>query len=181
MERSQHIHTPSLWDPQSDVFHESEFPTSKRLIDTPLSPTRGFLGYCRADRPSAQRLQTHLAACPSPSPLDLWDEARLPAGCLWKHELTHALSSAPFAVLLVSPDFLAAPFITSDLLPPLLRNAQASGTRILSVLTRPCLFEMSPLANFRPFNDPSRPLSTLSPSARDQLWVDLVCCLLADH
>jgi TIR domain len=178
MEWRQYLHTPSLWDQQGVVLDASARPTSSRQIDTPLPPKRGFLGYCRADRASAHRLQTQLATCQHTCPLDLWDEARLPAGCLWQEELTHALTSASFAVLLVSPDFLAASYLTANLLPPLLRQAREHGTRIVSVITRPCLFEESPLSDFHPFNDPNRPLSALSTNARDQIWVDLIRFLL---
>jgi|SRR5579862_8578755 len=136
---------------------------------------RGFLGYCSTEALFVRRLQTQLAACRDSSSLDLWDEARLPAGSLWEHELADALANASFAVLFVSPDFLASPFISIYQLPHLLHAAHTGGTRIISIIARPCPFELSSLADFRPVNPPpAKPLVALSTYTRDQFLADLV-------
>lgn len=183
MDRSQHIHTPSLWDLESELFHARELPAPARQPNAHHRlPQRGFLCYCWADSLFAQRLQTHLTPCQNTYSIDLWDEARLPAGSLWQIELAKALDRASLAVLLVSPDFLASPFITSYHLPSLLRTARTDGTRIISIITRPCLFAESPLKDFQPVNPPPhKPLSALSRNARDQFWVDFVRTLPRSH
>ena len=132
-----------------------------------------FLCYCPQDLRAAERLQVHLAGCQHLHHLTIWDKARLPAGALWQAELTAALASAQVAVILVSADLLAVPLITTYQLPSLLEAAQTRGTRILSVILSPCLFEESPLMAFQPIN-PARPLSLLTPSQRDAVWVKLV-------
>src|SRR5260370_3723516 len=122
-----------------------------------------FLCYCSQDRRAAERLQVDLAGCQHLHHLTVWDSARLPAGTLWRSELATALAFAQVAVVLVSADFLATPLITTYQLPSLLKAAQTKGTRILSVVLSPCLFEESPLIAFQPVN-PERPLSLLNPS-----------------
>ncbi len=140
----------------------------------PAVPKRVFLCYCQKDARYAQRLLIHLAGCQHAHQLAIWDDAQIPAGSLWQHEIAAALEAAQFAVLLLSADFFASPFLTTQELPRLLTAAQVGGTILLPVILRPCLFEESPLAQFRPCNDPTRPLACLSSPAREQLWVSVV-------
>jgi TIR domain len=143
-------------------------------LTTRETKQRIFLCYCHKDRLYAERLRVHFACCSQPAELVIWDASRLPAGSLWKDELTHALMTTTCAVLLVSADFLASSFITSYELPRLLDMAQAGGTRILPVILRPCLFEESSLAPFQAVNSPARPMSSLSNTLREEVWVSVV-------
>jgi|SRR5579859_1906453 len=146
-------------------------------MDTQCNPpgSQVFFCYCQQDRQYAQRFITQLGSCPH---IDLWHEACLSAGSLWKRELDLALNSSQVAVVLVSADLLATPLITTHQLPQLLDAAQSRGTRIIPVILRACLFEESPLAVFRPLNDPARPLDHLPYSARERLWASLARDLL---
>jgi TIR domain len=137
-----------------------------------------FLCYCHRDLHYAQRLLVHLAGCQQNSGLTIWDDSRIRAGSLWKSEVASALAMAQFAVLLISADFLASSFITTFELPCLLNAAQSGGTRILPVILHPCLFEESRLATFQAVNNPTRPLSQLPSSAREQIWVSVVRTLI---
>ncbi len=135
---------------------------------------RVFLCYCHKDHLYAERLHVHFAGCSQPSEIVIWDASLLPGGSCWKDELAHALVTTQFAVLLVSADFLASSFITTYELPRLLNKAQCGGTRILPVILSPCLFEESPLAIFQSVNNPIRPMSSLSNTAREKVWVSVV-------
>jgi hypothetical protein len=137
-----------------------------------------FLCYCHKDLRYASRLRIHLASCQRISGLTIWDDSQIQAGSLWKSEIASQLSVAHFAVLLISADFLASSLITTFELPYLLNAVQSGGTRILPVIVRPCLFEESPLAAFQTINNPARPLSQLSSSAREQIWVSVVRTLI---
>ena len=159
-----------------DANEQGKGATLDELVQPGLK--RVFLCYCPQDLRAAERLQVHLAGCQHVHRLIVWDHARLPAGASWQAELAAALASAQVAVVLVSADFLATPLITTYQLPSLLEAAQTRGTRILSVILSPCLFEESPLATFQPIN-PTRPLSLLSPSQRDAVWVSLVRVIVA--
>src|SRR5262249_40423582 len=107
-----------------------------------------------------------------------WDDTQIPAGSLWENAIATQLSTANFAVLLVSADFLASPFITTFELPKLLSAAQSGGTRILPVIVGHCIFQESRLAAFQAVNNPALPLNCLSTHARDEIWVSVVRSIL---
>jgi hypothetical protein len=82
------------------------------------------------------------------------------------------LRAAFAAVLLVSADFLASDFITTDELPPLLSAARERGTKILPVIVSPCRFvKIEALAQFQAVNDPTRPLVNLSRGEQELVFL----------
>jgi hypothetical protein len=54
----------------------------------------------------------------------LWADPYIQTGERWRREIGDGLARTRIAVLLISPDFLASDFITSDELPPVLRSCQ---------------------------------------------------------
>jgi TIR domain len=96
------------------------------------------------------------------------------AGKNWREEIRRALEATKVAILLVSADFLASKFIAEDELPPLLEAAQLGGAIILPVILSPCVFEDTPLQQYQAINSPSKPLSKMKGSERDEVWVTLV-------
>ena len=73
-----------------------------------------------------------------------WDDTLIKPGAPWKEEIRAALARAKVAVLLVSADFLASDYITTNELPPLLAAAERRGTLILPVIVSPSRFEQTP-------------------------------------
>jgi len=59
-----------------------------------------FLSYSHRDLRYAKRLRVHLGGCQQATSLTIWDDSQIQAGSLWKREITSALASACFAVLL---------------------------------------------------------------------------------
>ena len=90
-------------------------------------------------------------------------------GAKWREELQKALDNTRVAILLVSADFLASSFIAEDVLPPLLRAAEAGGAIILSVIVKYCAIEGTPLEQFQLFNDLSKPLAIKKSGDRNKV------------
>lgn len=137
-----------------------------------------FISYSHRDAAWLERLQIHLRPLERKHRVERWDDTRLRAGADWRTEIREAVGRARAAVLLISADFLASEFIASDELPPLLAAAQNEGVSILPLIVGPSGFSRtSELSRFQAFNDPRRPLSTLTSSEAEQVLDNAVAHL----
>jgi hypothetical protein len=107
--------------------------------------------------------------------IDVWDDTRIKSGQKWKEEIKIALEEAYIAILIVSADFLASDFIIKNELPPLLKNAEEDGTKIIPVIANPCRFiKNKQLSQFQSVNDPTTEiLSSVSKSKQEAIYVRL--------
>jgi hypothetical protein len=135
-----------------------------------------FVSYSHKDQEWLTRVQTHLKVLKNLGiEMNLWDDTQIKPGMNWKEEIRKALSAAKVAILLVSADFLASDFVSSDELPPLLKAAENDGATILPLILKPCLYKMHPkLGDIQAVNDPIKPLSKLAEYEQDEIFVTLV-------
>ncbi|MEZ4992745.1 MAG: toll/interleukin-1 receptor domain-containing protein [Saprospiraceae bacterium] len=132
-----------------------------------------FVSYSHSDKGFLSDMKRHFK--PFNSQIDFWDDSKILPGQKWKDEIMKAISETKVAILLVSADFLASDFITTDELPPLLEAAEKEGAVILTVILRPCLFEAFPKINeFQAMNPPSKSVSKMDENEREELFVNLV-------
>lgn len=121
-----------------------------------------FISYSHEDEKWLELLKKHLKVLAKYSgKIEYWVDTKLRGGDKWREEITKAIDAANVAILLVSTNFLASDFITSDELPPILRKAEEGGTRILPLIASPCEFIDSELGVFQAVNDPDRTLADL--------------------
>ena len=131
-----------------------------------------FISYSHADVAWLKRLQVHLKPLERDGNITRWDDTLIKPGAPWREEIRAALARAKVAVLLVSADFLASDFITTDELPPLLAAAQRKGTLILPIIVSPSRFEQTPaLSRFQSVNPPSQPLLRLRRAGQEDVFV----------
>lgn len=115
--------------------------------------------------------------------LSIFSDQEIGIGDDWHADIQKHLDKAHAAVLLVSPAFLASPYIRNSELPVLLQNAKAKGVKIIPIIVKRCLFvetkfkypdpktgpqELS-LASLQSSNSPSQPLSALNEDEQDQV------------
>ncbi len=132
-----------------------------------------FVSYSHKDSEYLTEIRKHFK--PFLDKIEFWDDSRIEPGQKWKDEIKKALHSAKVGILLVSSDFLASDFISTDELPPLLNAAEKDGATILSVILRPCLFEeFHELNQYQALNPPSKPLVKMTESEREDIYVNLV-------
>jgi len=156
----------ALKTPEAFIFPEAETEQDKRQ--------KVFISYSHHDRAYLDRLLIHLKPLEKEGLIDLWIDTRLRPGDRWKKEIENALNKANVAILLVSADFLASDFITANELPPILRNAEDSGTRIIPLIVKPCRFTRDKnLRHFQAINDPSNALIRL-PEGEQEMYYDSV-------
>jgi hypothetical protein len=73
---------------------------------------------------------------------------------------------------LISADFLASDFVTSEELPQLLEKAETAGARIIPIIVQPCRLANHPdLTRFQSLNPLDRPLSKLSDAEAEEVFV----------
>ena len=139
---------------------------------SPLSDRAGvFVSYSHKDKVWRDRLRVVLK--PVLSGERLWDDTRIVAGERWERVIEDTIASVRVAVLLVTANFLASDFITSEELPRIIERQNREGLTIIWVAAEPAMYDRTVLAAFQAANDPTRPLSTLRKPARDAALVHI--------
>lgn len=135
-----------------------------------------FISYSHQDKEWLNKVQTHLKVLKYQNDIDfnVWDDTKILAGEKWKEEIAKALKKAKVAVLILSTDFLASDFIQSNELPELLNNANANGTKLLSIIVRPCRFvKQLGLNELQAINDPSVALTKMTEPDQEEILINL--------
>ena len=131
-----------------------------------------FVSYSHCDAGWLERLQVHLKPLGRRGDFELWDDTKIAAGDHWRLAIREAIDRAAASVLLISADFLASDFVTSEELPPLLSRAQTAGAKILPIIVQPCRLASHPeLTQFQSLNPPDRPLSKLSRPEAEEVFM----------
>ncbi|MDX6444414.1 MAG: hypothetical protein QOH71_1488 [Blastocatellia bacterium] len=143
-----------------------------RYRSRPIRRDQVFISYSHKDSKWLQRLQVHLRPLERAGTINRWDDTRIQPGSKWRNEIEKAIKRARVAVLLISADFLASEFVINNEVPPLLQAAAVEGAMILPVIVSPCRFEKTEgLRQFQAVNGPSRPLSALDKTKREEIFV----------
>jgi len=157
---------------------EGEKSTSKlRLMRSvqairPNALPKIFVSYSHADIRYMKRLELFLKPLENKGIVDVWVDTRIEPGEEWRVEIKKALEAAAVAVLLLSQDFIASEFIRTNELPPLLSAAKKRRMVLLMVLISPCTWEDT-LSKYQTINPPSKPMSKMDRTNREQVWKDL--------
>ena len=145
---------------------------------------RVFISYShsRYDADAKDRILTHFEVLKRLEGVATWTDDEIGGGQPWKRLIEEALNAAAAAVLLISPDFLASPFITSTEAPRVLERRQSERMIIYPVLMRACSWKRIPwLEKMQMLPKDALPvwreegkfaddeLATIT----DKLWVDL--------
>lgn len=130
-----------------------------------------FISYSRKDAKWLERLRVHLRPLEREHRIEIWDDTNIVPGSKWRDEIKKALALTKIAILLVSADFLASDFITTDELPPLLAAAEQDGAIILPVILSPSRFQRTTLAAFHAVNNPAKPMITMNKGEQEAVLV----------
>jgi pSer/pThr/pTyr-binding forkhead associated (FHA) protein len=131
-----------------------------------------FISYSHRDVAWLQRLKVHLEPLVQRGVLRVWDDTNIQPGDDWLAALRDAMSRARVAVLLVSPDYLASPFVAREELPPILRAAE-DGLRITWVPVRASIVDRTVVGALQALRPPEKPLASLRGPAIDRALAEI--------
>ncbi len=130
-----------------------------------------FISYSHRDKKWLERLQVFLKPLERAGLVERWDDTRIDPGGKWKDQIKDAIEFSFAAILLISADFLASEFITTDELPPLLSAAKQKGLLIVPVIVSPCGFARTKeLSDFQAINPNFKPVVNMRTGEREALW-----------
>jgi TIR domain len=137
-------------------------------------PRRGvFISYAHHDdRAWLDDLLRHLSWIRDRG-VEIWTDRDIAPGALWHETIQAELDRARVAILMVSPAFLASPYISSEELPRMLEAAAGDGLTIFWIPVQPSAYRHNPIARFQAAHAPDKPLAGLRRAERDQAFVDI--------
>jgi hypothetical protein len=139
----------------------------------PQQRNQVFICYADKDRKWLEALQTALAPYIRHGTIELWSDQSIKAGEKWREQIAAALTRAKAAVLLVSQNFLASPWINESELPPLLEAAEKEGLIILWIAVSASSYKVTPIEQYRAVNNPDRPLNEIPSTKRDRELLEI--------
>jgi uncharacterized protein YegL len=146
-----------------------------------------FISYSRQDENILRRLLRYLELLQRENTVKIWTDAELKGGDRWHEEIEAALDTAAVAVLLISQEFLASPFICQEELPRILRRQSEGKLTVLPVYLSPStvssarisfidrggIKRQAVLSEFQGIGTPDRTIRDLKPSQRDRRYLKL--------
>ena len=137
---------------------------------------RVFISYSHRDEAFKDELVIMLASLQRRGIIDAWQDRRIEPGSAWFHSIQEAMEECQIALLLVSSDFLASEFITSNELPGLFRMRKNAGMRAVPIIVRDCLWQSEPvLKDLQALPKDGKPIISFSKETgdRDHAWTEV--------
>lgn len=103
-----------------------------------------FISYSHKDHLWKERVALYMQCMRRNEHFDygLWDDGEIKVSQEWRRLIEHAIDNAKIAVLLVSPDFLASPFINEVEIPRILERRARGELAVAPLIVRPCPWEV---------------------------------------
>jgi hypothetical protein len=130
-----------------------------------------FVSYSHQDKKAFKSLMDHLAPLQRDGH-SVWTDQDIVPGQRWHDEISQALARAHVAILLVTPSFIASPYVSNYELPRLLEAAETEGLRIFWIPWDAAT--TSAIDRFQAAHPPAQPLATLGRAKRNQAMVAIV-------
>ena len=140
------------------------------------TPPTLFISYSHKDEAFKDELVIMLSSLQRRGIIDAWQDRSIEPGAEWLSSIQTALNECQLAVLLVSGDFLASPFITGSELPELFQRRKTSGMRAVPIIVRDCLWQSEPvLQDLQALPKDGKPIISFSKETgdRDHAWTDI--------
>jgi hypothetical protein len=115
------------------------------VVERKESMKKLFISYSHKDEVFKDELVTMLAGLQRQGIIDPWQDRRIEVGTEWFDAICQAMEVCNIAVLLISSDFIASPFIQNKELTRLFQRRLKEGLRVIPIIVRPCLWQQEPV------------------------------------
>jgi hypothetical protein len=132
---------------------------------------RLFYSYAHEDTKLREELAKHLKVLERNHIIESWYDNMIRPGTEWAKEIDKQLEKADIVVLLVSSDFLDSDYCYSVEMEQALQRHKAGTVRVLPIIVRPALWELSPLATLQVLPSGAKPITLWGD--RDEAWTDV--------
>ncbi|MDD3039491.1 leucine-rich repeat domain-containing protein [Bacteroides sp.] len=136
-----------------------------------------FICYSHKDIEYKNRIITHLKTLnyeDRDCKISEWSDSKIETGTNWKESIINAISNASGAILIASTDFLASDFIQLEELPRIMAGLNKNTHRIFPIVVKPCRYNNSRLKDFQAVNPTNEPLSGMSETERENMYLKLM-------
>jgi hypothetical protein len=124
-------------------------------------PFRVFISYSHKDTKLKDALLEQLKVLEQFHRVVVWSDDQIPAGAVWRDEISNALGAADVALLLVTAPFLASRFINDVEIPTLLKRNASAGLIVIPVILSDCLWQHHPaLEAFQALPKDAKPITS---------------------
>ena len=120
---------------------------------------RAFISYSHRDKPTLDRLHTHLAPLHRQGLIEEWFDREILAGSEIDAAVDEELESCELFLLLVSPDFLASDYCYEREMQRALERHEAGEARVIPIIIEPCDWTTSPLRQLKALPRDGHPVS----------------------
>ncbi|NIO69457.1 MAG: TIR domain-containing protein [Anaerolineae bacterium] len=132
---------------------------------------RLFYSYAHEDAQLREELAKHLRVLERNHIIESWYDNMILPGTEWAKEIDKQLEKADIVVLLVSSDFLDSDYCYTVEMEKALQRHEAGTVRVIPIIVRSALWELSPLANLQVLPSGAKPITLWDD--RDEAWTDV--------
>ena len=129
-----------------------------------------FVSYAHEDEKWHEKLIMQLAPLRQKYRQAIWSDHQIAAGADWMKEIVGALTSSQVVILLVSPAFIASPFIQAHEFNVAMKEAESGNKKLLWVFVTTCSYETVGIGKYQAAHDIERALDQL---AEGDAWAQL--------
>jgi hypothetical protein len=149
-----------------------------RKVYLQRNPRQGvFISYAHDDEECwINALLQHIAPLKGHK-VEFWTDRDIKTGALWHQNIQNSLERAKIAILMVTPAFLASPYVVSNELPHLLEAAKAEGLTVFWIPVKPSSYTLTEIRHFQAAHPTSLPLSGIEGVKLDEAFVAITAKL----
>jgi hypothetical protein len=139
-------------------------------------PTRDkiFISYSHSDEVWLEELRKRLEPHLEDGKLSVWADTNIEQGEKWKPQIWAALNTACVAVLLVTQEFIASPFIMREELPQLTQAHGEGKLKLMWVAVSSSTVKRTAIEDYQCLNELEKPLDSLPEHEKRRVLVEIV-------